>query len=225
MDLPGHGRSPALSGSTNLEAMARACLAAAPESAIWLGWSLGGMVAMQAALLAPERVQALVLVSTTPRFVAGEDWRAGMALETLDKFAAELRTDFRTTVQHFLTLQVRGDEHAREILRALRQEVFAHGEPTTEALAVGLDILRATDLRARLAGIHQPALVITGGRDRLTPPQSGEAMAGMLPEAQLLSVPDAAHAPFLSHPNRFVRAVEDFAAEVAWSQARQGESL
>lgn len=222
MDLPGHGRSPALPGANDLDAVARACLRAAPAKAVWLGWSLGGMVAMKAALMAPERIEALVLVATTPRFVSAPDWPHAMMPATLDRFAADLMSDFRATVQHFLALQVRGDEHARELLRALRHEVFAHGEPAPEALAAGLQTLRTVDLRARLGDIRQPTLVITGGRDRLTPPKAGQALAAALPDARLISMDDAAHAPFLSHPDIFARTVEDFAAEVAWEQARHG---
>ncbi len=222
LDLPGHGRSPALAGANHLDAVARACLAAAPPRAVWLGWSLGGMVAMKAAALAPERIEALVLVATTPRFIATPDWPHAMTPATLERFAAELMSDFRTTVQHFLTLQVRGDEQAREILRALRHEVFAHGEPAPAALAAGLEILRTIDLRAHLGEIRQPALVIGGGRDRLTPPQAARALAGALPDARLMMMEDAAHAPFLSHPELFTRTVEEFVAEVAWEQARSG---
>ncbi|WP_242470152.1 alpha/beta fold hydrolase [Thiococcus pfennigii] len=58
--LPGHGGSPLGAGPATLVDWADACLAAAPERAVWAGWSLGGLLALAAALRAPERVdQAL----------------------------------------------------------------------------------------------------------------------------------------------------------------------
>lgn len=61
VDLPGFGRSRGF-GALSLADMAEAVLRQAPDKAIWLGWSLGGLVASQIALTHPERVQALVTV-------------------------------------------------------------------------------------------------------------------------------------------------------------------
>lgn len=54
--------------------MAEAVLQQAPDKAIWLGWSLGGLVASQIALTHPERVQALVTVASSPCFSARDEW-------------------------------------------------------------------------------------------------------------------------------------------------------
>lgn len=51
-----------------------AVLQQAPDKAIWLGWSLGGLVASQIALTHPERVQALVTVASSPCFSARDEW-------------------------------------------------------------------------------------------------------------------------------------------------------
>lgn len=65
VDLPGYGRSGGF-GAMSLEEMAQRVLENAPERAIWLGWSLGGLVASQVALSHPDRVQALVTVASSP---------------------------------------------------------------------------------------------------------------------------------------------------------------
>jgi pimeloyl-[acyl-carrier protein] methyl ester esterase len=107
-------------------------------------------------------------------------------------------------------LQVRGDDHAPELLRQLKQRVFAHGDPDPRALSQGLDILAGTDLRADLEQVACPALVISGERDRLTPPEAGCRLAGMIPDARYVQIGKAAHAPFLSHRREFVAAVAAF---------------
>lgn len=65
VDLPGYGRSGGF-GAMSLEAMAQRVLEQAPPQAVWLGWSTGGLVASEVAIMRPERVQALVTVASSP---------------------------------------------------------------------------------------------------------------------------------------------------------------
>jgi pimeloyl-[acyl-carrier protein] methyl ester esterase len=200
IDLPGHGDSPLPTGG--LEAWADACRAAAPVGATWLGWSLGGMVALAAALQAPEDVAGLLLVSTTPRFVTAPDWPHAVAPNTLARFAAELASDWRGTVEDFLTLQTLGGAAGMKVLRKLRRQVFSGATPDPAGLAAGLRILETIDLRARLPENDLPAKVMSGERDRLTPPTAGRALAEAL-DADYQSIPRSAHAPFLAAPEQF----------------------
>lgn len=174
------------------------------------GWSLGGIIAQQWALREPEKVRRLMLVASTPCFTRRPGWDCGMALETLAQFAAELENDHAATLRRFLALQLRGSANERALLALLRERLFSRGEPDMTALRGGLEVLRDADLRAMLPQIHQPALVIAGERDRLTPPQASHYMAQVMPDARLIEIEGAAHAPFLSHPQQFAGAVTDF---------------
>lgn len=213
VDLPGHGRSPPLAASgasAPLEAWAEAVLAAAPARADWLGWSLGGLVALWAAIHRPERIGRLVLLATTPRFVRGPDWPEAMEPQVFDDFAASLTEACRPTLLRFVALQTRGGEGARDAQRQLRTRLFERGEPDPAALAQGLAILRHADLRAQLAHVTQPTLVVASARDILVPAPAGHALARALPQARLLELPDAGHAPFLAHPLQLATAVRGF---------------
>ncbi len=168
------------------------------------GWSLGGQIALRWAMRYPQQIDRLALVASTPCFVRRPGWECGMAAETLAEFAAALQQDYALTLRRFLALQVRGSERERELLTALRSALMSRGEPDLGALQAGLDILRDCDLRGALPGIHQPALVIGGERDTLTPPQAAHYLAAQLPNARLAVIEGAAHAPFLSHPDEFV---------------------
>lgn len=212
VDLPGHGRSPFDCGP-DLNAWAAAVQRVVPDRAAWLGWSLGGLVAMRTALDAAERVSKLVLVGATPRFTTADGWTHAQPVEVVDRFGHELVADFRKTVRDFLTLQSLGDEHAREQVRALRPLLFEHGDPDPRGLAAGLEILRDTDLRAELPSLQSPTLLITGARDRLTPPGAAQAIAALAPNARAVVVPGAAHAPFLNEPAVFANHVTDFVHE------------
>ena len=175
-----------------------------------LGWSLGGLIAMRWALREPARIDRIVLVATSPRFVAGEDWPHAMSAETLTQFADELHVAWKLTIQRFLALQMRGSEQGRAILASLRHQVFARGEPSPQALFGALAAIREADLRAEIVGIAQPALVVSGSRDTLALPEAGRWLADHLPNAHFVLIEGAAHTPFLSHAEMFGAAVDHF---------------
>lgn len=99
VDLPGFGRSRGF-GALSLADMAEVVLRQAPDKAIWLGWSLGGLVASQIALTHPERVLALVTVASSPCFSARDEW-PGIKPDVLAGFQQQLSDDFQRTVERF----------------------------------------------------------------------------------------------------------------------------
>ncbi len=214
IELPGHGASPWDPAWQALDDWAEACLAAAPARACWVGWSLGGLVALAAAQRAPQRLSGLVLLTATPRFAQGADWPAAMPAATLARFHDDLLADPAGTLQRFLALQVKGSEAARETLRQLREELAARPAPDSAALALGLDLLRDADLRAGLPDLACPSLWLFGERDTLVPAAVASPIAALLPEARVQVIPRAAHAPFLSHPAATTAALLSFLWEL-----------
>jgi pimeloyl-[acyl-carrier protein] methyl ester esterase len=214
IDLPGHGRSPTVAPYT-LDALAAAVdaavsrVAATSEPVSVLGWSLGGAVALRWAQTSPQRIARLILVGSTPCFVARPDWPCAMAETTLRQFGDELAASYRLTLQRFVTLQVQGSEDAHAALGALRAQLFARGEPSRAALADALELLAQVDLRAGVGSIRQSTVVIAGARDALVSPAAGEWLARSMPNASFRLIEGAAHAPFLSHPGAFMSAFAD----------------
>ena len=216
IELPGHGGRPLLpprdGGPGTLNAWADACLDAAPERAVWLGWSLGGLVALAAGLRLPKQIQGLILMTATPRFVRAPDWPAALPAETLAQFHQGLLADPAGTLTRFLALQVRGSEQARETLRGLRQRLATRPSPDPAALALGLDLLRKQDLRPALARLDVPSLWLFGSHDTLVPAAAAGPIERLFPSARTRVIPGAAHAPFLSHPAETGEAIDDFLA-------------
>ena len=211
LELPGHGGSDYDPAARSLADWAAACLEVAPPRAHWLGWSLGGQLALQAALDQPGRVDRLVLVAGTPRFVQDRDWPHAMDRQVLRQFGRALRRNHAQTLERFLSLQVQGDESARETLRLLRQELGQRPPPDHRALEQGLELLTGSDLRPLLGDLSVPSLWLLGERDTLVPAVLATSLESMaIPGARVRSVAGAAHAPFLSHPRQSLELLQDF---------------
>ena len=213
IDLPGHGRSPWPSGGIDLAALTRRLAAAVPAPAVWVGWSLGGMIALRLAADFPQQVRRLALIGALPRFVHAPDWPHAMTPQVLAQFARELEQDYDGTLARFLALQARGSEHGHETLRRLRQRLRERGTPDARALAAGLAWLRDIDLRSRLADIRCPCLLIMGERDLLAPHAAGRDTVQAMARARLHVIAGAGHAPFLSHAGEFQSVLRAFLRE------------
>ena len=208
VDLPGYGHSHELLAA-NIEEMAYQLLEYSPESAIWLGWSLGGLVATQAALQAPERVTSLVTVASSPRFAAENTWR-GIQPQVLEDFQHQLSDNFQLTIERFMALQAMGSPTARQDIKLLKQAVFSRPQPNPEALATGLKLLADVDLRDQLGQISQPWLRLYGRLDGLVPVKIAAVLDELAPQSQRQVFAAASHAPFISHPEEFVKALRAF---------------
>lgn len=213
VDLPGLGRSPIPAGEYTLDYLVEHVLAVAPPQAVWLGWSLGGMVAMRAAALHPQRVRGLITVGATPKFVADDTWPLAMQADVMDAFYTVLLEDAEGTLIRFLSLQCKGSETIKQDIRALKELVYFHGIPAKNALRGGLDVLKSVDLRQDLGRIECPTLHVFGERDHLVPVGVSEAVQQLQPQARTAVIKGVAHLPFLSAPDLFVAACHDFFSE------------
>ncbi len=208
VDLPGYGRSQGF-GALTLEQMAETVAERAPEHAWWLGWSLGGLVASQAALTRPHQVDGLVTVASSPRFSATGRW-PGITPEILADFQRQLSEDYHRTVERFLALQTLGTETARQDARRLKQVVLEQPLPSVDVLTGGLDILRTSDLRQSMAALDKPFLRLYGHLDGLVPRKVAASLDSLWPQSRSYLFAKAAHAPFISHPELFCQRLVEF---------------
>jgi pimeloyl-[acyl-carrier protein] methyl ester esterase len=205
IDLPGHGVNQNLSlGSLN-QAVAHIS-PYIPEQAILIGWSLGGLIAQALAHHLPERVQALSLIASTPKFVNDAHWTQGLAPEILQNFASNLQTDYAATVRRFFALQFLGLKVDNKQVNQLRETIMA--EPASmQALADGLAILAGSDFTQQ--PLKQPTQWLLGRLDKLIPVSLAEALPA-LGYTQIDVLPNAAHVPFVTHPELFMQTLRAF---------------
>ncbi len=202
IDLPGHGGSEAVEAPT-VGVWVDALLAAAPPQAIWLGWSLGGMLAISAATARPDRVKGVVTVASNLRFVAGGGWPWGVSRQLFDDMVSGIAENPEETLRRFVALQFLGVRAGAEMVRQLRAAVVAE-MPSRQALLAGLDLLRDLDLRRDVSTCRAPLRMIFGGRDKLVPPDVATVVTDHAPTAEVAMLDQAGHASFLTHPEAFV---------------------
>lgn len=181
---------------------------AAPRRCGVVGWSLGGEVALAWARRAPDQVQRLALIGTTPCFTRRPGWSCATEPQVLDEFGKLLTVDRVSTLARFAGVQARGDARSRHVAGVLRS--MNERSASTDALIAGLGVLASSDLRRDLPKVRQSTLVLHGARDRIVPPAAGQRLAQALPHARFVLLRTCAHAPFLSQPERTAKALRGF---------------
>jgi pimeloyl-ACP methyl ester carboxylesterase len=177
-----------------------------------LGYSLGGFVAQELALIRPRLVRRLVLAGTGPQ--GGEDMHGF----TDEMFAHANRE--QPGAEDVLALFFERSETSLAKGKEYLQRIFTRADgrdalATLEVRDAQLDAITrwgipdASRLN-RLAGITQPVLVANGDNDRLVPTKNSHLLAERLPNARLKIYPDAGHGFLFQYPAEFAGEVERF---------------
>jgi len=209
IDLRGHGRSgPVRRPFTLYDAVDDVVAvldALRIERAVWAGLSIGGMVALRAALRAPERVAALVLLDTE---AGAERPYRRLRNRLLGIGAALLGT--RPFLPNILPLMFGRTTRATNpaLVQSWSERFAAVDVPS---IRIVLSALLARDsVLDQLDRIRVPALVITGEEDKAIPPFLTERTAAALPEASLVRIPRAGHLSTLEQPEAVTEAMLAF---------------
>lgn len=208
-ELPGHGGAPAEPASS-VDNLARRLLAVLDDEGIdtfgYAGCELGAAVGARLALLRPDRLAALALVSAAARFSSADTWRQrGVVVRAngLDRTAAN--TPERWFTGAFLATQPAITDWAVQMVR------------TTDAACyiAACEALAAFDIREQLGSITVPTLVVAGADDTETPPADARLLVAGIPDSRLAVVPSTGHLAPVEEP----AAVGDLIArhfESAW---------
>ncbi|VAW69180.1 Biotin synthesis protein BioH [hydrothermal vent metagenome] len=215
VDLPGHGLR-AGESFVDLHSLCQDLLAQCRafkkegQPLVLVGWSLGALPCLQLAIDQLAQIDGLLLVSSSPCFVSRPGWSAGVEEAIFDQFSESLKSDFSGTIRRFLSLQVKGSESARGILRSLREKVLQQPKPNQVSLDAGLEILKRVDLSTQLQKINAPVSWALGAQDGLVKITLADELKTLMPLADVRQYSKAAHAVFLSHTDAFAQQLIKF---------------
>ena len=194
-DMRGHGRSPAPAGPYALADLAGDALALLDrlgvERAHVVGLSLGGMVGLQLAATAPDRIDRMVLCCTAAHLPPAQNWRDRAATVR----SAGMAAISGTVVGRWLTPAFASA--APGLVEQLRAMVDA---TPPEGYAGCCEAIAAMDLRPQLGQIIAPTLLVAGADDPATPVQHAQRIAEALADARVVTVGPAAHLANLEQP-------------------------
>lgn len=215
LDLPGFGFSKDIKSEFTLEAFSQVVedyIKNIKSPVTLIGWSLGGLIALNILKRKNIDVDKVVFIATTPCFTKKTDWTSALEQNVFDGFAEDLKDDYKKTLKRFLSLQTRGSDLAREDLRDLNKKLNERGDPELEALKNGLDILSNTDLRNDNQN-DIPTMIVLGEKDTLVPVAVKSEFENMFSNIEALILDKAGHAPFISKAETCAEQIKNFINE------------
>jgi len=200
VDLPGHGRSPAV-GECSIDDFARRLrdwrVAAGIERPLLVGHSMGGAIALASALAEPaEAVAGLVLIGCGARLRVNPSLLADISRPEAFSAAAD----------RILAWSFAPEAPAR--LRELARLRLVEAGP--DVLAADLRACHAFDVRGRLNEITLPTLIVVGDKDRMTPPQLSEELRAGIAGATVEIIEAAGHMAMLEQPDAVAGVLRSF---------------
>jgi pimeloyl-ACP methyl ester carboxylesterase len=210
IDYPGAGRTLRAGGPLTVDFLADQLVAAAEAEGLerfaLAGFSLGGPIAIRAAVKYPERISALVLTATFAYRDARLDLAAKLWAQLYESGDTGLLSEFLTLV----ALSTEALQAAPE--RDLRRAIDGLAELIPAGTPEHVDLVRHADVRDDLAAVTAPTLVISTTGDPLVGPHLHEELAARIPGARLARIATG-HLPFAERPQEWLGLITGFLAE------------
>ena len=171
---------------------------------ILVGWSLGGMIALSAAIAFSEKVSGLVLISSSAKMVQDKDY-IGVSPRLLKAMKFRLKTDKTGLLNDFavMGLSPLENEHMRKVF------VDAALEISSDKLSEGLSYLQNCDLRNRLKNITVPVNIVHGECDEIMNPANAYYLEENLSNVDMNIVVDGGHFLIHSNPEIIIESIEE----------------
>ncbi|QEG25088.1 alpha/beta fold hydrolase [Mariniblastus fucicola] len=210
--MPGYGLRKNDSGAKTLEQLVDDAIDRLAGHDIWIGWSLGAMISLEAAARIPAAMRTVVAVCGTAKFCCDQE-----KTDSLDRLNEAIRSHPEKAVKRFLRSMPKV-ENRRLVARSAPSPNKDDPVAGSETLLSGLEILKRADLTSEVNKISVPVGLISGEDDPIIPATSGRALHQRIPNSTFTALP-CGHVPFLECGPLFLEHIVEFTQTVAESAA------
>jgi pimeloyl-ACP methyl ester carboxylesterase len=180
-----------------------------------VGHSMGALVALNLAARVRSPVQKLIVadavgIGDKAEFLSYVLTKKVMGPDSRwESIEGVMREEFKSIIESFI--KGRKPQTSKEFFQSVPKSPFTGKPllPMTPAVQMSASIIDF-DIRPKLASIHQPTLILWGGKDPIAPPQDAIYLKSMLPRATLVIMDSCGHSPMQEKPSRFDREVWEF---------------
>lgn len=224
IDLPGFGASDMLPVFTS-EAVLTLLAEKLPPSMYLMGWSLGGMLAVEFAQKYPARVRKLVTLGSNACFVEKADWPEAMPKQVNAAFNSEFKTNPQLTLKRFYGILTQGSLHERELLKTLRKKCLPNIDDINDNWHQALQYLSESNNIEKLASITVPGLHLLAKNDALVPTLAAVKLQSLNTKQLVDIVPDTCHALHWDCTSVVLEKIVNFLQIKAYFQLRTKKSV
>lgn len=212
LDLPGHGVNSEIEVDSINELLClfdSSILPDLPQNFSVIGWSLGGVVATYLAEKHQSRVNALITVATTPKYISDEKWKYGFNEKALDLFIRYILVDSKKVLRQFMLMQLTNAPNVKKEKQWLNEIIEGNSYGTT-ALGKQLKWFKVIDIFPIWKALDLPVANCFGSNDPLIPVETANELIEQFPEHKVFVFESSAHAPFYSEAKSFANKVKTF---------------
>ncbi len=222
VDLPGQGRSGRSAAGYSTDAVTDLLIAYLEQADLGpvhlAGLSMGGFTGLRIAIRRPELLRSLTLINTSAHRHSRAKMPKQLALAAVARVAGTgLPPVLAGIEEEMFGERFRTDDSAAPVREAWRRR-WADGDRAV-LVSTLLGFLRRDDVRADLAGIALPTLIVAGAQDRSLPAHLSIAMFDAIPDARLVVLPGTGHSAPVEDPEGVSQAMASFLAEASDSNA------
>ena len=183
-----------------------------------LGWSMGGQIALEMVRQKSlekcddehchhdhPTIDKLILVSSTPKFVASDDFPEGMNKAVFGKFEKGLKIDLKKTMHDFYHLVFSDCENAAPHLSSFQAQT-----PSPETINACMEGFESFDARNFLKDVKVPTLIIAGDNDKVIDRKASKFLADNIKGSELKILKGAGHAPHLTREEEMIDEISKF---------------
>ena len=176
-----------------------------------IGWSLGSLVALDLIDIYQTRINKIILIAGTSKFVQSADYKIGWNTRILQQMIVKLQNNPMQVLTEFYK-QLFSNSEISEGYDDMYLDTVQNTQESTLpfALKAGLEYLVHKDLRKKIEQIKIPLLLIHGEDDTIIPLQAAHYLVQQLRCATLITFKNCGHIPFFTNQGQCFKSIEDF---------------